>query len=739
MTQPAPTAEGTFEQTPLAHVLLYVRERGLSGSLLVRNDKEKTIVAFERGYLAQCSLPPADELNGATPHRLGDVMVSLRLVSPKALSESIEHMVRTATLQGQALVAIGACEQKSVDLALREQLARKLGTLFVQCAEARYQFFADHDMLEGFGAERVHVDVLSVLWRGLRGGAPDTAMPRMLGQLAGQTVRLRGGVDLRLYAFESALAPLLEALRGGVGVEALVSRAADPEVGRRLLYVLRVSKALELVPGARSATSLPPPAMPASMAPPSPSPAMPSLPPRAPSVRAPITEVSGSTPLVIPSPLVPRLSVPPSSAPELERTSHAPARASVPPTAAKAPAPEPAPRVSVPPASRPSQPESTLRTMDDVLQEARRLRATDLHVVAERPALFRLVGELIPRGPQWDAAAVEKMVMPLVPERARKTLEEQGSCDFAYEHPRLGRFRANVGRQRTGLKLCMRLILPEVPTLESLGLPEAIAKATHHHQGLIVLTGPTGHGKTSTLTALLDLLNRTTTHHIITVEDPVEYLHPRVSAMMSQREVGSHTQTFASALKASLREDPDVIAIGELRDTETVRMALAASETGHLVISTMNTPNAAKTIERLIDLFPPADQPQVRATLAGGLRMVVSQRLVPRADGSGMAAAVELLPGNLALWNLIRDNKTYQIPSLQQRGKAMGIVRLDDSLAELVHKGTCTLEAARFYAESPEEFPNLVKGLSAPPPTAQEPAKEQPAAGGLRSLFGKKG
>jgi twitching motility protein PilT len=305
------------------------------------------------------------------------------------------------------------------------------------------------------------------------------------------------------------------------------------------------------------------------------------------------------------------------------------------------------------------------------------------------------------------------MLIPIVPGRLRSSFERDGSCDFAIALPDLGRFRANVGRQRTGMKATLRLVALELPTLETLGLPDAIGNATHHHQGLIVLTGPTGHGKTTTLAALVNLLNTETTHHIITVEDPVEHLHPRKKALISQREVGTHTRSFASALKASLREDPEVIVVGELRDTETVRMALAASETGHLVIATMNTPSAAKTIDRLIDLFPPGDQPQVRMALAGGLRLIVSQRLVRSVDGTRVFAAAEVLPGSVALWNLIRDSKTFQIPSLQQRGKALGIVRLDDSLADLVRAGKVTLEEARALAEVPDELTQTLAGARA--------------------------
>ena len=384
-----------------------------------------------------------------------------------------------------------------------------------------------------------------------------------------------------------------------------------------------------------------------------------------------------------------------------------------------------------------------LSGIDALLATAREAGASDLHLVSGRPMLLRLHGELLPRGGAIAEATAEQLIGPIVPERLRAILADQGSCDFAIDRGSQGRFRVNVARQRSGLKACFRLIPPGVPTLESLGLPADIEKATHHHQGLVVVTGPTGHGKTNTLAAIVDIVNRDTTHHVITVEDPVEFVHPRKKAMMTQREVGTHTLSFAAALKASLREDPDVIVVGELRDTETVRMALAASETGHLVLGTMNTPSAAKTIDRLIDLFPPADQQQVRMTLAGGLHLIVSQRLVPSADGKGMVAAVELLPGSIALWSLIRDNKTFQIPSLQQRGKGFGIMRLDESLFDLVKAGRITREAALSVAELPEELEAVFSGKRAPPGAIAVQAPKPETTGGLRGkagqLFGKRG
>jgi twitching motility protein PilT len=382
-------------------------------------------------------------------------------------------------------------------------------------------------------------------------------------------------------------------------------------------------------------------------------------------------------------------------------------------------------------------------SLDALLLSARDAGASDMHLVAGRPLMLRVAGSLLPVGAPVAEDEAQQMIAAVVPERLRTVLDERGSCDFAFDRPGQGRYRVNVSRQRTGLKACFRLVPSEVPTLASLGLPPEIEKATHHHQGLVVVTGPTGHGKTSTLAAIVDIINAGSTHHIITVEDPVEILHPRKRAMISQREVGAQTRSFASALKASLREDPDVIVVGELRDTETVRMALAASETGHLVLGTMNTPSAAKTIDGLIDLFPPADQQQVRMTLAGGLRLIVSQRLVPTTDGKKMVAAAELLPGSVALWTLIRDSKTFQIPSLQQRGKGAGILRLDEALLDLVKGGRVTREAALAVAEHPDELDAILSGKRPAPGAAPAPAPKPEPAGGLLGkagqIFGKRG
>jgi twitching motility protein PilT len=369
--------------------------------------------------------------------------------------------------------------------------------------------------------------------------------------------------------------------------------------------------------------------------------------------------------------------------------------------------------------------------IDMLLYQARARQASDAHILSDRPATLRIAGQLEPIAKPLSDEAVRELLLARIPDKLRAAFEQQGSCDFALAHPQLGRFRVNITRQRSGMKLTARPIGRNVPTLEELGLPDSIGRALHHHQGLIVIVGPTGSGKTTTLAALVGMINRDTTHHVITVEDPIEYVHETAKAVISQREVGTHTKSFQAALKGSLREDPDVIVVGELRDTETVRMALSASETGHLVIATMNTPSAAKAIERLIDLFPPGDQPQVRMALAGGLRLIIAQRLLPTANRQGMCAAAEILPGVPQLWALIRDDKTFQIPSLQQRGKAMGIVRLDESLASLVKSGRTTLEIAKEYAESPDLLDSMVTGKpmpNAPPPDPSAKPSKAPKA-----------
>jgi twitching motility protein PilT len=344
-----------------------------------------------------------------------------------------------------------------------------------------------------------------------------------------------------------------------------------------------------------------------------------------------------------------------------------------------------------------------------LVQRARERGASDLHVASGRPVSVRVGGELLPLENQPLAlSAVEAMLLPLLDGALRAQLERLGYADLAVPIAAGGRLRANVTRHSAGLKGTFRLAMPEPPTLDELGLPKDLAKVVAHHQGLVVIAGPSGHGKTTTLAALVDLVNASKPHHILTVEDPIEIVYPRKAAVVSQREAGRHTRSFATALKASLREDPDVIVIGELRDRETVEIALTASETGHLVLATMSTPSAAKTIDRLIDMFPPDEHTQVRASIAGALRAIVAQRLLPTRNGT-VAAAVELVTGVLPLAVLIRDDKLYQLPNLMQRGKAFGMIRFDDSLVELVRAGKITEDTALANASNRAELTAALK------------------------------
>lgn len=380
-----------------------------------------------------------------------------------------------------------------------------------------------------------------------------------------------------------------------------------------------------------------------------------------------------------------------------------------------------------------------------ILRTARERSASDLHIMTDRPVRMRCAGALLPWGEPKSEAEVEHLLMPLLLPMHKELLAKRGYADLAVEVPGGGRCRVNVARQKSGIKGSFRLIMEPVPSLEGLELPAELKKITTYHQGLVVIAGPNGHGKTTTLAALVNLINSVKRAHILTVEEPVEFIHHRKLAVLSQREVGLHTKSFATALKASLREDPDVIVIGELRDRETVEIAINAAETGHLVIATMSTPSGAKTIDRLIDFFPPAEQQQVRFTLAAALKFVIAQRLVPNKDNTAFLAAVELITGCPPLWTLIRDNKLFQLPNVQQRGRSLGMIRLDESLLALVKADRISEETALAFAENRKEM--LVQ-LRGPAPAAQPAAPANPAniaaqkvgdlAAKARGMFGKK-
>ncbi|MEO1173491.1 MAG: type IV pilus twitching motility protein PilT [Myxococcota bacterium] len=346
------------------------------------------------------------------------------------------------------------------------------------------------------------------------------------------------------------------------------------------------------------------------------------------------------------------------------------------------------------------------KRVDPVLREAVAAGASDIHFHANSVLRRRVNGVLadVP-GERLSVEATQAMTYELLSEYERHALDEKGQIDFAYAIDGVARFRCNAYRQQTGMDLVMRAISANPPSLEELGLPTELAKFTNYHQGMVLLTGPAGSGKSSTMAALINIINEERLDHIITVEDPIEFVHTNKRCVVNQRQVGPHTKSFARALKGALREDPDIIALGELRDLETISLALTAAETGHLVLATLHTGNAIRTVNRLVGVFPPNQQAQIRTMVSESLRAVVSQRLVPRADGHGRVPALEILVTTKAVGNTIRDNKTFQLRSALQTGAAHGMKMLDNSLAELVRNGTVTREDAVKQADDPQKFP----------------------------------
>ena len=368
--------------------------------------------------------------------------------------------------------------------------------------------------------------------------------------------------------------------------------------------------------------------------------------------------------------------------------------------------PEPAPRT--PPAeAAPTAPGTGGEGLARWLAAAAEHGASDLHVHAGQPLRWRIHGELEPldtgAGPVTvDAAASEALAIELLSPEERRELADRGQVEIATDVPGVGRVRGGAYRQQHGVDAVFRLVPPRPPLLQDLGLPRDLAKLANFHQGLVLITGPSGCGKSSTLAALVNLVNQERREHVITIEDPIEYVHRSELSIVNQRQVGSHTGSFSRALRAALREDPDVIVVGELRDLETISLALTAAETGHLVLATLHTGGALATINRVIGVFPPAQQPQIRVMVSESLRAIVGQRLVRRADGRGRVPALEILMATRAVSNLIRDNKVFQIRSVLQTGASRGMKTLDGSLDELVKAGTVTREEARRHAETPE-------------------------------------
>jgi twitching motility protein PilT len=340
-----------------------------------------------------------------------------------------------------------------------------------------------------------------------------------------------------------------------------------------------------------------------------------------------------------------------------------------------------------------------------ILREGVAAGVSDVHVHGGAPLRWRRHGELEVRGADpLPAERSEAMLRAVLSDEHADLLDAEGQVDFAYTLPGVGRFRVNVYRQQRGVDGVFRIVPDAPPSLDDLGLSASLARLTNFHQGMVLVTGPAGCGKSSTMAAFLNLVNEERTDHILTIEDPIEVIHPSKRCLVNQRQVRAHTETFARALRAALREDPDVIAIGELRDLETISLALTAAETGHFVLGTLHTSSTIRTIDRLIGVFPPDQQGQVRTMLSESLRAVISQRLVRRSDGEGRVPALEVLVVNKAASNLIRENKTFQIRSILQTGGAQGMCLLDGSLEELVKSGVVSRDEARRHCEDPKRF-----------------------------------
>jgi twitching motility protein PilT len=340
-------------------------------------------------------------------------------------------------------------------------------------------------------------------------------------------------------------------------------------------------------------------------------------------------------------------------------------------------------------------------------------RGSDLHLSPDNPPLIRAAGTLAPiAGQKLTHAENQELVYEIMTDDQRRQFEASRDIDFAYELQALqARFRANVFMGRLGLSAVFRLIPTEIASAEQLGLPQAVLKFAQLKKGLVLVTGPTGSGKSTTLAALIDHINRTQKEHILTVEDPIEFVHPPKNSLINQREVGRHTQSFASALRAALREDPDIILVGEMRDLETIELAITAAETGHLVFGTLHTNSAAKTIDRIINVFPTTQQEQIRTMLAESLKGVIAQQLLRTVDGK-RCAALEIMVVTSAVSNLIREGKTFQIPSVIQTGRGEGMQLMDQALQALVAAKRVTVEEAQRYANTKSTFQSAAPGAT---------------------------
>ena len=343
--------------------------------------------------------------------------------------------------------------------------------------------------------------------------------------------------------------------------------------------------------------------------------------------------------------------------------------------------------------------------IDQFLRLMVQQKASDLHITCGSAPIMRQHGELV-RIKFRDLAPTDMqgLMYEIMTPAQRTEFEARHDIDFAYELPDVARFRVNVFMQRKGMGAVLRTIPTKVLSADDLGLPEGVRNFCKLNKGLVLVTGPTGSGKSTTLAAMIDLINETKPDHVLTIEDPIEFVHNNKKALINQREIKTHTESFSSALRAALREDPDVILVGEMRDLETIALGITAAETGHLVFGTLHTNSAAKTVDRMINAFPADEQEQIRAMLGETLRGVIAQQLLRKADGAGRAAALEVLVGTPAVGNLIREGKTHQIPSIIQTGRKDGMITMDQAILDFLMKKVITPEEAYAKAHNKAEF-----------------------------------
>ncbi len=342
-------------------------------------------------------------------------------------------------------------------------------------------------------------------------------------------------------------------------------------------------------------------------------------------------------------------------------------------------------------------------TLNELLVEALESKASDVHFTVALPPMMRVNGQLVPmRDYMLQPEHTEKLCMQMLSEKQRDEMMAKGEYDFSYAIPNVSRFRVNVYRQRRSYGAAIRIIMTTIPTIASLRMPKILETLAMRPRGLILVTGPTGSGKSTTLAAMMDHINTNKSSHILTLEDPIEYLHRHKKSMVNQREIGDDSMSFANGLRAALREDPDVILVGEMRDLETISIAIAAAETGHLVMSTLHTTSAAQTIDRIIDVFPPYQQTQIRVQLASVIQGIIAQQLLVTADNKGRVAALEILLGTDAVKNTIREGKVHQIQSYIQTGLKQGMLSMDYSLAQLVKQARISSDTAYSYCQDAE-------------------------------------